>query len=58
MTATRYNVPPSSTLVITVLVPRTSPSSNLLCTARAPPGSSFGAQSVHPTSCDFREFVF
>ena len=34
MTATRYNVPPSSTLVITVLVPRTSPSKNLLCTAR------------------------
>src|SRR5215203_4903720 len=32
MTATRYNVPPSSTLVITVLVPRTSPSRNP-CTA-------------------------
>src|SRR5215203_346050 len=28
MTATRYNAPPSSTLVITVLVPRTSPSRN------------------------------
>ena len=35
MTATRYNVPPSSTLVITVLVPRTSPLRNLLCTARS-----------------------
>ena len=34
MRATRYNVPPSSTLVITVLVPRTSPSRNL-CTARS-----------------------
>jgi hypothetical protein len=34
MTATRYNVPPSSTLVITVLVPRTSPSRNP-CTARS-----------------------
>jgi hypothetical protein len=35
MTATRYNVPPSSALVMTVLVPRTTPSSNLLCTARS-----------------------
>jgi hypothetical protein len=34
MTATRYNVPPSSTLVITVLVPRTSPSRNP-CTVRS-----------------------
>jgi hypothetical protein len=34
MTATRYNVPPSSTLVMTVLVPRTSPSRNP-CTARS-----------------------
>ena len=34
MTATRYNVPPSSTLLMTVLVPRTSPSRNP-CTARS-----------------------
>src|SRR5215203_1833459 len=38
MTATRYNAPPSSTLVMTVLVPRTSPSRNL-CTARSSRGS-------------------
>jgi len=38
MTATRYNVPPSSTLVMTVLVPRTSPSRNP-CTARSSRGS-------------------
>jgi hypothetical protein len=34
MTATRNNVPPSSTLVMTVLVLRTSPSRKL-CTARS-----------------------
>jgi hypothetical protein len=43
MTATRYNVPPSSTLVITVLVPRTSPSSNP-CTARSSRQLSWGTE--------------
>jgi hypothetical protein len=55
MTATKNNGPPSSTLVMTVLVPRTSPSRNLY-TPLLPLAS--GAQSVHPTSRYFREFSF
>ena len=50
MTATKNNVPPSSTLVMMALVPRNIPSSKnrtlrSLFVSRA--------QSVHPTSCYF-----
>jgi hypothetical protein len=55
MMATKNNVPPSSTLVITDLVPRNIPSSKN-CTLRSPFAS--GAQSLHPTSCYFREYPF
>jgi len=55
MTATKNNVPPSSTLVMTDLVPRNIPSSKT-CTLRSPLAS--GAQIVHPTSCYFREYPF
>ena len=56
MTATKNNGPPSSTLVMTVLVPRTSPSRNLYTPLLLPLAS--GAQSVYPTSYYFREFTF
>jgi hypothetical protein len=55
MTTTKNKVPPSSTLVMTALVPRNIPSSKN-CTLRSPFASR--AQSVHPTSCYFREFSF
>jgi hypothetical protein len=52
MTATKNNVPPSSTLVMTVLVLRTSPSRKFCMLCALLPFTS-GAQSVHATTCYF-----
>jgi len=51
MTTTKNKGPPSSTLVMTALVPRNIPSSKTR-TPRSPFAS--GAQSVHPTPATFR----
>ena len=57
MTATKNNVPPSSTLVMTVLVLRTSPSRKFCMLSALLPFTS-GAQSVHPTYCYVLEITF